>query len=167
MSADAQTQARPALDVRSQRLAETGPVPAGVAIAISIVSPGVRRAAIPDGYAALLRLEFDDVDVDTPPMSAEPLGVDGAVRLASFIRWALTQSPETIMIHCAMGAGRSAGVALGIADGLEYPADTIAAMEDEFPIHNRGVRRLVRLALAQVIEPPLFERPVHAWARPR
>ena len=136
----------PSLIVLSQRMAEHVFAPVGTMIAISITSPGVRRAHLPPDYLITLRAEFDDVDVLTPPPSSTPLSDGLARHIARFVRTNIVQGVDGIMVHCYYGAGRSAGVALGIADGMDYPLATIMALEDEFPIHNRGVRLRVAQA---------------------
>lgn len=139
----------PRLTVLSQRAAERYR-PAQPAACISVTGSGAGAAPLPLAYRAVLRLVFDDVPTsrgDAPP-GARAFRPCDAREVAAFVRRVLeAHAPAELVVHCHFGASRSAGLALGIAEGLGYPADEVAALERALPAHHREVRRMTARAL--------------------
>lgn len=124
--------------------------PAQPAVCVSITGSGDAPARLPFAYRSVLRLMFDDVPLapDACPPGARCCLPEDATRIAAFVRRALALEPAEMVVHCEFGASRSAGVALGIADGLRVSGAEISRLEAERPAHHRGVRALVAEALA-------------------
>ena len=132
------------LTVLSRREAERYR-PVQPAACISITGSGDAPARLPFVYRAVLRLTFDDVPLgpgECPP-GARGCGRDDAIEIASFVRRVLAVTPAELVVHCEFGASRSAGVALGIADGLHLSRTEVERLESERPGHHRGIRALV------------------------
>ena len=130
--------------------------PAQPAVCISITGSGDAGARLPFAYRSVLRLTFDDVPLapdDCPPGARRCLPEDAA-RIGAFVRRALALVPEELVVHCEFGASRSAGVALGIAEGLRLPGAEVARLERERPAYHHGVRTLVAAALADPAHDP-------------
>ena len=135
--------------------------PTQPAVCISITGSGDGAARLPFAYRSVLRLAFDDVPLapdDCPPGARRFLRED-AERIAAFLRRALACGPEEVVVHCEFGASRSAGVALGIADGLRVPDVEVSRLERERPAHHRGIRALVAAALADAARAPSSATP--------
>lgn len=113
---------------------------------ISITDHGAPEATLRDGWHAVLRLAFDDVDpVDSPAEPGEAvieLQDDQADRIAAFVT-GLGPAVHTLVVHCRYGQSRSAGVAKAVAreHGLAFPADHAHT--------NHHVYELVRFALGR------------------
>lgn len=94
---------------------------------VSITDRGAPDADLNDGWAAVLRVSFDDVDpVETPMAPGERLveiQAHEAERIAAFVH-ALRHRVGTLVVHCRYGQSRSAGVAKAVAEayGLHFPA---------------------------------------------
>ena len=132
------------MTVLSRREAERDR-PVQPAACISITGSGDAPARLPFAYRAVLRLTFDDVPLapgDCPP-GARRCGRDEAAEITAFVRRALAFGPAELVVHCEFAASRSAGVALGIADGLRLSGTEVARLEAERPAHHRGIRALV------------------------
>ena len=137
------------LTVLSRREAERHR-PVQPAACISITGSADAPARLPFAYRALLRLTFDDVPLapDDCPPGSRPCGRGEAAQIVDFVRRVLAFGPAELVVHCEFGASRSAGVALGIADGLRLSATEVARLEAELPAHHRGIRSLVATMLA-------------------
>ena len=94
---------------------------------ISITSPGDTHARLPDGWAAVLRLEFDDV---TPPFpilirtgtqapEIVPFDTSLAAQILAFVE-ALPSHVDRILVHCKAGVSRSPAVAQFLAEKYGY-----------------------------------------------
>lgn len=113
---------------------------------ISITGPRSPAADLNDGWHAVLRLQFDDVDPEEGPPDAfdghlVPLTAAQAAQIVAFAR-AISGQVATLVVHCRYGQSRSPGVAKALCEhfGLAFPA--------RFSAHNRHVYRLVSAALA-------------------
>ena len=147
--ASAEPSRRPRLTVLSQVAAERHR-PAQPAACISVTGSGAGAAPLPFAYRAVLRLVFDDVPTSRGdvPAGARPFRPRDAREVAAFLRRVLEAHPlAELVVHCQYGASRSAGLALGIADALGYPADEVAALERALPAHHRDIRRMTARAL--------------------
>ena len=94
---------------------------------ISITSPGDAPARLPDGWAAVLRLVFDDV---TPPFplliragapvpEIIPFDTSLAAKVLAFVE-ALPSHVDRILVHCKAGVSRSPAVAQFLAEKYGY-----------------------------------------------
>lgn len=107
---------------------------------ISITDRGSPQADLNPGWAASLRICFDDLDpVESPAEPGEDLvelQIEQARQIAEFVHRC---APEvtTIVVHCKYGQSRSAGVAKAIAMhyGLRFPK--------KYKYANNHVYRLV------------------------
>jgi predicted protein tyrosine phosphatase len=111
--------------------------PTGREICISISDPDAELARVSSGFAAILRLSFDDVTqrgVPTDILFAE----EHAESINEFIDgW---PGVERVVVHCNMGVSRSPGVALGLCDLHGWAT---AALERSHPGWNRLVRSVM------------------------
>lgn len=93
---------------------------------ISITDRGAPQANLNEGWTAVLRVSFDDVDpLETerePDDALIELQVHEAERIAGFVRNHRHQV-GTLVVHCRFGQSRSAGVAKAVAKayGLHFP----------------------------------------------
>ena len=111
--------------------------PRGVEICISITAPGAPDARLSPKFAAVLRLQFSDVLTAGGPDDVL-FGPDHAQRIVDFVsQW---REAERIVVHCAGGASRSPGVALGLCDLHGWPT---AAIERAKPLWNSLVRSVL------------------------
>ena len=111
--------------------------PRGREICISISDPDAPPAEVSSRFAAVLRLNFDDVTE-----RGEPSDILFAEEHASEIRNFLDSWPgaERVMVHCNAGVSRSPGVALGLCDLGGWAT---AELERSHPGWNRLVRRVL------------------------
>jgi len=111
--------------------------PRGKEICISISDPDASPARVSSRFAAVLRLNFDDVIE-----RGEPSDILFAEDHAREIRKFLDAWPkvERVMVHCNAGVSRSPGVALGLCDIRGWAT---AALERSHPGWNRLVRSVI------------------------
>jgi rhodanese-related sulfurtransferase len=109
-------------------------------ICISISDPDAPPADVSPRFAAVLRLNFDDVTergVDSDILFA----ADHARAIVDFVD--LWPDADRLMVHCNMGVSRSPAVALGLCDAHGWAT---AALERSHPGWNRLVRSTMRHA---------------------
>lgn len=107
------------------------------AVCISVHSPGRPAVPLSGGFIAVLRLEFSDIF--SPARRGTLMTSEQARQVLEFARrW---RGASEIVIHCEMGASRSAGIKLGLLDawGQTTPQD-----EADEPLANPYVRALIR-----------------------
>ena len=106
-------------------------------ICISISDPDAPRARVSSRFAAVLRLNFDDVTE-----RGEPSDILFAEEHAREIREFLDKWPsaERVVIHCNAGVSRSPGVALGLCDLRGWAT---AELERSHPGWNSLVRSVL------------------------
>jgi predicted protein tyrosine phosphatase len=111
--------------------------PRGKEICISISDPDASPARVSSRFAAVLRLNFNDVIE-----RGEPSDILFAEDHAREIRTFLDSWPkaERVMVHCNAGVSRSPGVALGLCDIRGWAT---AALERSHPGWNRLVRSVI------------------------
>ena len=111
--------------------------PRGKEICISISDPDASPARVSSRFAAVLRLNFNDVTE-----RGEPSDILFAEDHAREIRKFLNSWPkaERVMVHCNAGVSRSPGVALGLCDIRGWAT---AALERSHPGWNRLVRSVI------------------------
>ena len=117
--------------------------PRGVEVCISITDPGAAEVPLSPRFAAVLRMQFNDVEARglcARGYSDEILfGSDHARAIAMFVRrWG---HAERIVIHCVAGISRSPAVALGLCDLHGWPT---TAIESAKPFWNTLVRRVLK-----------------------
>lgn len=112
--------------------------PRGREICISISDPDAPPARVSSRFAAVIRLNFDDVTERGEP-SDILFAEDHAREIREFLdKW---PSAERVVLHCNAGVSRSPGVALGLCDLRGWAT---AELERSHP----GWNRLVRTVLA-------------------
>lgn len=101
---------------------------------ISITTPGDGEAELHDGWVAVMRLAFDDVDA--------PEGADvafDALMARDIVLWVFAHKDEIdmLIVHCDAGISRSAAVAKWVAEtfGLPFP--------EGYPLYNKRVYRML------------------------
>jgi len=111
--------------------------PRGKELCISISDPDASPARVSSRFAAVLRLNFNDVIE-----RGEPSDILFAKDHAREIRKFLDSWPgaERVMVHCNAGVSRSPGVALGLCDIRGWAT---AALERSHPGWNRLVRSVI------------------------
>ena len=111
--------------------------PSGKEICISISDPDAPPAEVSSRFAAVLRLNFNDVTE-----RGEPSDILFAEDHAREIREFLDSWPtaERVMVHCNAGVSRSPGVALGLCDLRGWAT---AELERAHPGWNRLVRSVI------------------------
>lgn len=109
-------------------------------ICISISDPEAPPASISPRFAAVLRLEFDDVTEQRAP-SDILFASDQARAIVDFVH--VWPDADRLIVHCNMGVSRSPAVALGLCDAHGWAT---AALERSHPGWNRLVRSTMRHA---------------------
>ena len=111
--------------------------PRGKEICISISDPDASPARVSSRFAAVLRLNFNDV-VERGEPSDILFAEDHAREIREFLdAW---PKAERVMVHCNAGVSRSPGVALGLCDIRGWAT---AALERSHPGWNRLVRSVI------------------------
>jgi predicted protein tyrosine phosphatase len=109
-------------------------------ICISISDPDAPPADVSPQFAAVLRLNFDDV-TERGADSDILFAADHARAIVDFVD--LWPDVDRLIVHCNMGVSRSPGVALGLCDAHGWAT---AALERSHPGWNRLVRSTMRHA---------------------
>ncbi|HEV7839886.1 MAG TPA: hypothetical protein VGO75_17575 [Gemmatimonadaceae bacterium] len=111
--------------------------PRGNEICISISDPDASSAQVSPRFAAVLRLNFDDV-IERGEPSDVLFAEDHAREIREFLdSW---PNAERVMVHCNAGVSRSPGVALGLCDLGGWAT---AELERSHPGWNRLVRSVL------------------------
>jgi predicted protein tyrosine phosphatase len=126
----------------SQRHAEMMRPPRNCAL-ISITDPDTAPASLREGWTAVLRIAFDDIDPVSYPDDYDGLqevSTEQAVKMADFCL-VNALCCRRLVVHCRYGVSRSAAVAKALCEvtGLWFPKD----YED----HNDLVYRTLRSAM--------------------
>jgi predicted protein tyrosine phosphatase len=116
---------------------------------ISITDPG-DPARLPEGWAAVLRLEFDDVAPPFPVLIRDgnhhrdiaPFDASMAAQVLEFVG-AVPQDVNRVIVHCNAGISRSAAVARFLADYYGY------RLHDKAEWANRHVLSVLYKAAGQ------------------
>jgi predicted protein tyrosine phosphatase len=111
--------------------------PRGKEICISIADPNAQPARISERFAAVLRLNFNDVIERGEPSDILFCQEDARAIRRFMSSW---RSAERVMVHCNAGVSRSPGVALGLCDLHGWAT---AALERSHPGWNRLVRSVL------------------------
>jgi predicted protein tyrosine phosphatase len=126
----------------SQRRAEMMRPPRNCAL-ISITDPDKAPASLREGWTAVLRIAFDDIDPVSFPDDYEDLQALSSEQTAQMADFCLVNAfrCRRLVVHCRYGVSRSAAVAKALCEvtGLGFPKD----YED----HNDFVYRTLRGAL--------------------
>jgi predicted protein tyrosine phosphatase len=111
--------------------------PDALEICISISDPDAPPARVSSRFAAVLRLNFDDVTERGEP-SDILFAEDHAREIREFLdSW---PSARRVLVHCNAGVSRSPGVALGLCEVRGWAT---AALERSHPGWNRLVRSVI------------------------
>lgn len=124
-------------------------IPPHAAALLSITDVTAPVARLREGWAAVLRLGFDDVDPEDRLFQEFMLGDEEdyvpltpvqAAEIAGFVR-DIAGRCSCLVVHCRYGQSRSAAVAKAVCDayGLRFPRD--------YELHNPYVYRNVQRAL--------------------
>ena len=116
---------------------------------ISITDPG-DPARLPEGWAAVLRLEFDDITPPFPVLICDgnqhrdlaPFDASMATQVLEFVG-AVLPDVNRIIVHCNAGISRSAAVARFLADDYGY------RLHDKAEWANRHVLSVLYKAAGQ------------------
>lgn len=114
----------------SQARAEAMRPPRGAAL-ISITDADAPSASLPDGWVALHRAAFDDIDPENIELDEffedddyeyVPMSMDQATAIAQFVV-AVERHCTSLVVHCRFGQSRSAAIAKAVctARGLHFP----------------------------------------------
>lgn len=130
----------------SQRQAEAMRPPRATAL-ISITDPARGEASIGQGWAAVLRVAFDDVDPVTFPGQDEDLVALSADHVAPICAFVASHANRCrrIVVHCRHGVSRSAAVAKAIAEAVDLP------FPQDYDEYNRFVFLALRRTLAYAV----------------
>ena len=109
-------------------------------ICISISDPDAPPADVSPRFAAVLRLNFDDVN-ERAADSDILFAADHARAIVDFVD--VWPDADRVVVHCNMGVSRSPGVALGLCDARGWAT---AELERSHPGWNRLVRSTMRHA---------------------
>jgi predicted protein tyrosine phosphatase len=109
-------------------------------ICISISDPDAPPADVSPRFAAVLRLNFDDV-TEQRASSDILFATDMARAIVDFVD--VWPDADRLVVHCNMGVSRSPGVALGLCDAHGWAT---AELERSHPGWNRLVRNTMRHA---------------------
>jgi predicted protein tyrosine phosphatase len=125
-----------------QDRAETMRPPESCAL-VSITDPGKAPADLLDGWTAVLRVRFHDIDPVSYPEDCDdlqPLSADQAAEIANFC-WENALRCRRLVVHCRYGVSRSAAIAKAVCDvlGLAFPED--------YDDHNDYVYRVALSAM--------------------
>ena len=121
-------------------------IPRSAEALVSITDHGAAQANLNDGWSAVLRISFDDVDpFESPVEPGEDLiemQEHEAERIAAFVR-SNSHRVGTLIVHCRYGQSRSAGVAKAVAEayGLHFPVDYEYANNFVYGLVLKALRR--------------------------
>lgn len=133
---------------RSRKAAETAQPDPAVAV-VSITNPD-GRADLKEGWRAVLRVEFHDIDpekIENAFLRADllrvyiPMQEQQAAEIIRFVDQQVQAGCSGFLVHCEAGVSRSAAVAKWIVD--YYGLVSIDAITK---LHNRHVYRLLQAA---------------------
>lgn len=111
--------------------------PRGNEICISISDPDAPPAGVSSAFAAVLRLNFNDL-IERENESDVLFAEQHAREIRDFV--ASWPNARRVVVHCNAGVSRSPGVALGLCDTHGWAT---AALEREYPGFNTLVRSLL------------------------
>lgn len=103
---------------------------------ISITNSGDAPANLKEGWAQVLRLEFDDIDAEEEPLTL--FSEQHARCVIQFVRECHKKEIEGILVHCMAGVSRSAAVAKWIADRYQLP------FNEKYMLYNKHVHKVLR-----------------------
>ena len=103
---------------------------------ISITDPGPRQAALREGWGAVLRLSFHDLD-----RQWQNYVLMSSAQARELLTWLEDNEDKLngIVVHCEAGISRSAAVAKYLCERYGLPVD-----EADTRFHNKHVYRVLR-----------------------
>jgi predicted protein tyrosine phosphatase len=104
---------------------------------ISLSEWGAEPAKLKDGWQAILRMEFHDIEEPVPDEPFDLFTPDQARQIVRFVQDANTSGATGVLVHCRAGISRSAAVAKWIAGkyGLRFP--------ESYSLYNKHVYRVL------------------------
>jgi hypothetical protein len=129
--------------------------PPGNCALISITDPGKAPASLREGWTAVLRIAFDDIDPVSYPDDYEGLREVSTEQAAQMADFCLAHAfrCRRLVVHCRYGVSRSAAVAKALCEftGLWFPKDyedhndlvyraVLSAMQDAFHRARKPIR---------------------------
>ena len=103
---------------------------------ISVTSASTYPASLHDGWAYVLRLEFDDIDMPEEPFTM--FSEQQARDVIEFAKMCHGEGVEGILVHCHAGVSRSAAIAKWIADRYQLP------FPNKYMLYNKHVHTTLR-----------------------
>jgi predicted protein tyrosine phosphatase len=112
---------------------------------ISISEPFRQPAELAEGWADVLRLEFDDVDEHG---AGSTLFTDRMARtVVEYAERAIRQG-HSLLVHCHAGVSRSASVAIALGQQHRLPVfNRTIRLSPAYSLHNKYVYRLLHRAM--------------------
>jgi predicted protein tyrosine phosphatase len=104
---------------------------------ISLSEWGAEPAKLKDGWQAILRMEFHDIEELVPDEPYDLFSEDQARQIIEFVADMNAYGVVGVLVHCRAGISRSAAVAKWIAGkyGLPFP--------ESYSLYNKHVFKLL------------------------
>jgi len=129
----------------SRKDAEAQPADSNWAV-ISITEPLRKPAKLADGWADILRLEFDDVDEHG---KGAKLFTDQMAHHVLEYAEEVVNRGQSLLIHCHAGVSRSAAVAIALGQKHRLPVfNRTIQLSPAYSLHNKFVYRLLHRAMS-------------------
>lgn len=113
---------------------------------ISITESLRKHANLAEGWADILRLEFDDVDEHG---QGAKLFTDQMARQILEYAQQAVGSGQSLLIHCHAGVSRSAAVAIALGQVHRLPVfNRTIQLSPAYSLHNKFVYRLLHRAMS-------------------
>ncbi|QKE38982.1 hypothetical protein [Ferrovum myxofaciens] len=104
---------------------------------ISLSEWGSETAKLKDGWYAVLRQEFHDIDQEMPDEPYVLFSEDQAREMIRFVETVEANGIDGILVHCRAGISRSAAVAKWIAGRYDLP------FPEGYSLYNKHVFRVL------------------------
>ncbi len=105
---------------------------------ISLSEWGAEPAKLKDGWQAILRMEFHDIEELVPDEPYDLFSEDQARQIIEFVADMNAYGVVGVLVHCRAGISRSAAVAKWIAEKYDLPFPV------GYSLYNKHVYRALR-----------------------